>query len=133
MSYKIWYLALVAMASVLKEGIALPDLWIFLDTPKGHELVEQSYVLAVGKGDVAFVPYGYVPIPLTASVESRPLETGHLVATTYYNVELAKQVAEPVWVAIKKFNDEYFDKCKLIEGWTKRKELFETFVSEVAK
>lgn len=144
------HLLVMPVDSVLAKGISLPDLPAFLETPSGGQCFsEQAKLVHLPPAGWAWIPYGWVPIPLslggsepTEIVEANSSDTkakkkesdmsdnGYLWHLTVWSQHLRSAMSENVWAAVRAWNEEYLNKKRHLRAWTSRAELFDRFVNE---
>jgi len=134
---------------LLSKGISLPDLGSYLETPSGAEaLAKHSKIFDIGRDQVAWLPYGWVALPLTWKAgdaleksekaaekeeEVEPFELGnsHVLHLPVLSSKVLKLVPEPVRQAINQWNKVYLNKNGSQKGFVARKQAFDAFMKKV--
>ena len=143
-------LAAIPAATILEKGVALADVLSFADTPSGCEaFVKTGCVMHLQVGAMAWVPYGWIPIPLsldraivedTGDIdgirEARAKQAddpsvGIYSVLTCWSKELAATLDNTVWTAIVKYNEEHIQKNASRSAWGHRATLLAEFVTAV--
>jgi hypothetical protein len=150
-------LLIVPVEGVVKQGIALKDLPSFLETPSGSTYAADSaIVLKLPPGAVAFVPFGFLDVPLVAEVDEKEkdqendqekekdhekakdkqkIATENAIATLWVWSPLVKTWAADVdpqaWAAIVSWNRDYMAKHATTKIWNDREKVFSKFVGSV--
>ncbi|CAK0800384.1 unnamed protein product [Prorocentrum cordatum] len=126
---------------ILKNGVSIADAKQYFETPQGAKDFEENGIsLRVPNGDVVFVPYGWLAMPVCVpAVEAEKLKasaesTGSYWAMAVFSTKLAKALDEPCWKAIEKFNtDRLVRSASSSPQWQFRSEAFAKFCEEVSQ
>ena len=93
----------LSVENIVSEGISLNDMSGFLETETGVEVLQKSVTVPVKKGNLVWVPYGFVVVPVSAHIvrdkdsEKPPspeegVDTAFFVAFNSFVPEWAKQM-----------------------------------------
>ena len=151
-------LILLPADDMLKKGIALPDIEQFLETPTGAKFWKDNGELLVLKdtavGDekrVAWVPYGWIMLPLAWAVDKDTADDADETQSVVTAKGKDKDVVEPTflfvhslmskpcrdsltattWKAIATWNGEHLEQNIGIKVWAQRAKHFKKWAEEV--
>lgn len=130
------FLIVYDLQPLVSQGISVADLASFAESPSGGDyFVAHTVVIAVRKGEVAFVPYGHVASVLySASKEEekdQPVASG--LVLTCFSRSLASDVDENAWKSITALNTKWHDKNSTNRLWKQRIDLYARFLASVAE
>jgi hypothetical protein len=137
-------LKLIEVCKIVGSGIALNDLAGFLETATGSEIMKQSPVVPVKKGELVWVPYGWFAIPVSCheirakDTEDPPskaevVETAFMFAFNVWVPQWAKKMESGAWSGVVALNRSHFERNKGKQLWADRSTVFEKFVKAVEK
>lgn len=118
--------------------VALNDIAKFLETDSGIQLLSDSCVwVRLTKGQVLWIPYGYVAIPTLLSGDAGDEQDEFPLAQVWslavFHEGLCKKVSDKAWGAVRSFNEAHRQKMGTAAVWAGRKELFEKFCKDLAR
>ena len=111
-SHDVSYL-LISMAALLENGIALMDAGKYLTTADAARMMkeepEKAYVVKVKAGGVAWIPYGYLCVPIFLGLAAaNKNDVHHLFAIPVFNKPSAAKLSREVKQAMYNYNLTHF-------------------------
>jgi hypothetical protein len=151
---------ILPMKEMLAQGIAVPDLMNFTETPSGLKYVQDfGRVINVVAGGALWVPYGWISLavihkalktagdededddadskpdkakkPDRAKDTSDDMDAVFLLHITVFSKVLAKKLDDAEWKSVVAFNEDHLVKNQRVKLWTSRYELFDKFVKSI--
>lgn len=125
------YLLLIECEPILKQGITLNDVMAFFESDNGISHLDSGSVKLVElqKGQVCWVPFGWMPVPLGWSTTDGCTEMT-MVVLSYFHVAWWKDLPVNVRAAIVESNNRHLNKVKNQMVWTSRATLFDKVFGE---
>ena len=93
----------------------------------------QSQVVSLEKGCFAWVPFGYLVVPLSTAGADNEDEFGLSWACTPFVVDWAAEVGKDVWTSLRALNQAQFQKHGENQMWIDRKQTFDKFSEKVVE
>lgn len=126
------HMTVLNISDLSTHGIALADLQNFLETPTGIKYLDlNSTLVTLDKGDVAFVPYGHLVIPLHAVLGEQKATWAYLWAFPVFNKEWANVLSASTKRTLAAFHRAHFTLNSSRRMWDLRSEVFEKFMLEL--
>jgi hypothetical protein len=96
-----FYVTLFPVQEILDAGIVLSNLLTYFATSGGQEfLTKYGLVVLLMQGDIMYVPWGWMSIPLHYSTDPTHQERAHLWALAHLNPEAANKISFAAFTAI---------------------------------
>ena len=126
------HMTVLNISDLSTHGIALADLQNFLETPTGIKYLDlNSTLVTLDKGDVAFVPYGHLVIPLHAALGEQKATWGYLWGFPIFNKEWANKLSDSTKRTLAAYHRSHFTLNSGRRMWSQRSETFEKFMGEL--
>ena len=129
-----WFLQILDVGAVLKQGIVIGEMMSFLETKLGQAELDPktgSYALYhLTKGEFAYIPWGYFMVPLYMTRPGCDRECGYMWSMPVFSTEVARQVDKRVLQAVATFNIGQLEK-ETKPMWKRRREIFTMFCKDL--
>ncbi|CAK0887899.1 unnamed protein product, partial [Prorocentrum cordatum] len=135
---------IVDASDVVKNGVALTDLKKFMDTAEGGKTYQKkSHVFKLRVGDVLFVPFGFIMMPIycppTATMEKASKSEAMTMVGKIWSMTLLNDkwvnttVHKETWAAILKINMDHLQKSRTTNSlWGERFDFLKKFVDALS-
>lgn len=128
-------LVLFKAEDVISNGIAIGEMQAFCETEKGKGYLASASVRVVclSRGDLVWVPFGWIAPPLYVPVgDANEQKYGFLINWSFFASGWAAETLEPSWLATSSWITDHLEMQGTSKQWSRRSEVFKNFVGSVA-